>query len=100
VLIKEYLKYIKDNPEGYWFRARWFGWGWVPAKWQGWAVIFIYVGIAGIIAKKADSNSYSASDTFYRVAIPFVVLTILLIATCYIKGEKPHWSWGIPKKEK
>ena len=30
-MIKEYIAYLKDNPQGYWFKARLYGWGWAPA---------------------------------------------------------------------
>ena len=31
-MIKEYIAYLKDNPQGYWFKARLYGWGWVPVN--------------------------------------------------------------------
>jgi len=42
-MIKEYIKYLKDNPEGYWFKAKLYGFGWAPAAWQGWLVLFVYI---------------------------------------------------------
>jgi hypothetical protein len=32
--------------------------------------------------------------------IETVVLVILLIIICYIKGEKPKWQWGIDDENK
>jgi hypothetical protein len=29
-MIEEYKKYLKDNPEVYWFKAKLYGWGWFP----------------------------------------------------------------------
>lgn len=49
--LEKYLEYLKDNPEGHWFRAKLYGFGWTPAKWQGWAVTvgfmlaLIWVGV-------------------------------------------------------
>jgi hypothetical protein len=32
-LFKEYTDYLKDNPQGYWFKRKLYGWGWTPARW-------------------------------------------------------------------
>ena len=98
-MIKNYLKYIKDNPRGYWFRAKWYGWGWVPAKWQGLAVLAVYIFLAFLVTSSVNSNSHSVSDILYGATIPLALLTIIFIVVCYVKGEKPHWSWG-PKSKK
>lgn len=90
-MIKQYLAYIQDNPKGYWFRAKWFGWGWTPATWQGWVIIAIYIGLILIISSRVDQNS---------LPVPFILLTLILIVICYLKGEPPHWNWGIPKKKR
>ena len=42
-LFNEYKEYFKNNPNGYWFKRKLYGWGWTPVKWQGWLVIFIWV---------------------------------------------------------
>ncbi len=42
-MFKTYLDYIRDNPHGYWFKRKPFGWGWTPVKWQGWLVILVYI---------------------------------------------------------
>ena len=42
-MIKEYVSYLKDNPNGYWFKRKLYGWGWTPATWQGWFAIGVYV---------------------------------------------------------
>lgn len=44
--IKKYIEYLKDNPEGFWFKRKLYGWGWIPVKWQGWLVIVIGLAIA------------------------------------------------------
>jgi hypothetical protein len=77
-----------------WFKAKRYGWGWTPVTWEGWAVTFIW--ILGIIkiAKDADKNSHSASDTILKAIIPFIIISVLLMIICYLKGEKPRWRWG------
>lgn len=99
-MIKRYLEYIKENPKRYWFRAKWYGWGWVPATWQGWLTIVIYIALVSLVFESVDRNSHSVSDTLYGVSIPYLGLTALLIIVCYLKGEKPCWSWGKPRKKK
>ena len=28
--------------KSYWFKARLYGWGWVPVKWQGWLDLYLF----------------------------------------------------------
>jgi hypothetical protein len=100
-VIKEYIHYLKDNPHGYWFKAKLYGWGWTPAKWQGWLVILAYIVFVLTLAhtreKDIPGNPDSGSN-FLIFGLPIILLTTLLIFICYKKGEKPHWQWGPPKK--
>ncbi len=102
-MIKEYIKYLKDNPQGYWFKAKLYGWGWVPVKWQGWCVILAYVLLllTLIISREKDipGNPDSGSN-FLTFALPIIILTILLVIIAYKKGEKPRWQWGSPNEKK
>jgi uncharacterized membrane protein YhaH (DUF805 family) len=100
-MIQEYITYLKDNPKGYWFKAKLYGWGWTPAKWQGWCVLLVYVAllITLVIGREKDipGNPDSGSN-FLTFALPIIVLTALLIFICYKKGEEPRWRWGRSKK--
>lgn len=100
-MFKEYLAYLKDNPKGYWFKAKLYGWGWVPVKWQGWAVILIYIALVtsllANVEKEIPGNSDSGTN-FLVLGLPIILLSVLLIIVCYKKGEKPRWQWGPPKK--
>lgn len=98
-MIKEYIKYFKDNPEGYWFKAKLYGWGWVPVKWQGWLVILVYVLAITFFALTIDENS-PAREVAFTFILPVALLTVTLFRICYKKGEKPHWQWGPPKDKK
>ena len=99
---KHYVEYYRNNPQGYWFKRKIFGWGWFPAKWQGWLVILIYIALilALVLSKEKDipGNPDSGSN-FLVFALPVIVLTAILIVIAYKKGEKPKWQWGLPKKE-
>lgn len=97
-MIKEYLKYIKDNPKGYWFKRKLYGWGWTPARWQGWVVILVYVGLVFLFALTIDESS-PVDEVVFTFILPMVLLTITLIRICYKKGEKPRWQWGLKNKE-
>lgn len=100
--IVKYIAYIKDNPQGYWFKAKLYGWGWTPAKWQGWFVILAYlVLILALVLTREEvipGNPDSGSN-FLTFAAPIIILTILLIFIAYKKGEKPCWRWGLPKNK-
>lgn len=102
-MIKEYLKYLKDNPQGYWFKAKLYGWGWTPATWQGWCVILVYIVLVLVLVisreKDIPGNPDSGSN-FLTFAVPVIVLTVLLVSVAYKKGEKPRWQWGVSKKKK
>jgi len=97
-MLKEYIRYVKNNPKGYWFKAKLYGWGWVPAKWQGWAVIGVWLALVIFFALTIDKNSPSREVVFTFV-LPVLFLTVLLIRICYRKGEKPRWRWGLSKEE-
>lgn len=74
----------------YWFPAKRYGWGWsFPTAWQGWAVIAGYVALiaAGAFAIHPDLRP----GLFVAYLI---LLTVVLIAICWAKGEPPRWRWG------
>ena len=100
-MLKEYIAYLKDNPKGYWFKRKLYGWGWAPAKWQGWCVMILYIllvlGLVSIREEEIPGNTDSGSN-FLIFALPIIVLTIIFIVIAYKKGEKPSWQWGKPKK--
>jgi hypothetical protein len=98
-MFKKYLAYIKDNPHGYWFKRKLYGWGWTPVKWQGWLVVIIYIILIFVFASTIDNNS-PTKEVAFTFALPIILLTATLLRICYLKGEKPKWQWGIPKKSK
>ncbi|MFZ2253303.1 MAG: hypothetical protein WAW13_04010 [Minisyncoccia bacterium] len=96
-MIKEYVSYLKDNPNGYWFKRKLYGWGWTPATWQGWLTMGAYLLFVLGFACTIDENS-PTREVAFTFLLPVVILTIALLRICYKKGEKPKWQWGLPKK--
>ena len=97
--LKKYRDYIKDNPEGYWFKRRFYGWGWFPVKWQGWLVVLAFVLILilnsiYLILRAPEGTNPSTLDfiIFFGVIIISIGIMILI---AYKKGEKPKWNWGL-----
>ena len=93
-MIKEYMKYLKDNPQSYWFKAKLYGWGWVPVKWQGWFVVVISIAIlfTGVYIGDTDDAPGAAF-------LGFLLMIALILTFGYWKGEKPRWQWGPPKRD-
>lgn len=94
-----YKRYLQDNPRGYWFRAKVYGWGWVPVRWQGWVVVLVYVALLLLSAFTIDESS-SSREVVFTFFLPLVLLTGALIRIAYRTGERPHWQWGVPDKYK
>jgi len=96
--INEYIRYAKDNPRGYWFKAKLFGWGWTPAKWQGWATLlgFIILIVLNSLRLGENPDPIRIRNFFGQT----IILVLLLIFVCWKKGEKPRWQWGVPEKYK
>lgn len=99
-MIKEYISYLKDNPQGYWFKAKLYGWGWTPARWWGWVVLFVFIIIIFFNFFRINSDSHSASDTLINFVPQTALLFLILIFICWKTGEKPRWQWGPSNKNK
>lgn len=95
---EQYIAYYKDNPKGYWFKRKHYGWGWVPVKWQGWLFLGIYVAAVILFGATIDKNS-PPDEIVFTFFLPVFLLTVALIRICYRQGEKPRWQWGFPKEE-
>ncbi len=96
-IFKQYIDYIKDNPEGYWFKRKLYGWGWTPATWQGWTVLGLFLLFMGLQTLLLELTAKTDTDGMLFAA-NVVLGAIALILVCKITGESPKWQWGIPKK--
>lgn len=95
--MKRLIEYIKDNPKGYWFKRKLYGWGWVPVRWQGWVVVLAFIVFVLWCAFDLVQSSAPSDTELTSFLIKIIGATILLVAVCLFKGEKPHWQWGLPK---
>ena len=74
----------------YWFPAKRYGWGWgLPFSWQGWVVLVVYFGLLGlgVLLFRPHRVPY-----YFLTYVGF--LNVLLLITCWLKGEPPKWRWG------
>jgi len=80
---------VQSAPK-YWFPAKRYGWGWgLPCAWQGWLVYaaFFALIIAGIFV-------FPPAESLGRFIVYTSIVTALLVAVCWLKGEPPRWRWG------
>ena len=96
-ILKNYINYLKDNPDNYWFKRKLYGYGWVPATWQGWLITFIYLTLVFIFALTINDTS-PVRERMFTFIMPVLFLTVTFIRIAYKKGEKPSWQWGLKKK--
>jgi len=102
-MIKRYIAYLKDNPEGYWFKPKLYGWGWTPAKWQGWLATVLYIASIIILVSMSEApipGNPDSGSNFLTLGVPVIILTGIFIFIAYKKGEKPRWQWGLPSSSK
>jgi lipoprotein signal peptidase len=73
-----------------WFPAKRYGWGWgLPITWQGWVVLAAFVALLLLGAIVLLPNQKQLTFVAYSF-----VLALLLVAICWVKGERPKWRWG------
>lgn len=79
------------SKQDYWFKAKDYGWGWVPARWQGWLVILLWLAVfAAVIATLNLWLNFSFWASV--LAILFGLLwSGVLFAISLKTGEKPSW---------
>ena len=79
-----------QNQNKYWFPAKRYGWGWgLPVRWEGWVCLAIYAGCVALVFRFLRP----AADPV-MFAISLALLTLGLMAVCWLKGEPPRWRSG------
>jgi hypothetical protein len=78
-----------------WFRAKRYGYGWgLPARWQGWLVLALYACsllFAGLRFERSRAIEFN---------VCLIAFSLVLVAICAWKGEKPGWRWGRDRDKK
>lgn len=99
-MFKEYIAYIRDNPEGKWFKPKLYGWGWTPVRWQGWVTLLVFIGLLVLNAFSLDTYNQPTDAELTRFFGVTALLVIILLYICYRKGGPTKWMWGVPDKYK
>ncbi len=98
-IVRDYIDYLKDNPEHYWFKRKLYGWGWDPATREGWATMFVFFGLIIWNAFRLEALLLPESELAYYAILQTFGMVAILLAICYKTGEKPKWQWGLPNKK-
>ena len=96
---KEYQEYIKDNPEGYWFKAKLYGWGWVPARLPGFLVMAVFILAVALNGFRIDAVLKDPQDMLTVFLPETLAMIIALMLVCFATGETPRWQWGRKDKK-
>ena len=95
-IVRDYVEYLKDNPEGYWFKSKLYGYGWTPAKPAGWIIIGVYLVFLLGVGWYAETASFGDVEPVKFITL-VVGATALLLVIIWRTGEPLKWQWG--KKE-
>ena len=60
----------------------------LPLTWQGWTVFIVWFAVVISVSRYLLPRRVDAHLIFV------LVMVLLLLAICYIKGEPPRWRWG------
>ena len=91
-LWNEHVDYLKDNPEGYWFKGKLYGFGWTLAKPAGWGVTLTYILVVFLVVFFFD-NGYIQQD-FHSLTKILGGITLLFLVIVWKTGEPLRWRWG------
>ena len=94
--LQQIIEYFTDNPKGYWFKRKLYGWGWVPVTWQGWLSTLVFIGVILLLSLILRNEPTGLDIVIFIVGL--LIADFVFIAIAMKKGEKPRWQWGFKKK--
>jgi len=80
-----------------WFKARRYGWGWTPVTIEGWLVMLGFIVAVGIVTAIFLYQLRQGGDPRWAALLFILMLMVLsglVIAVCWVTGERPRWRWG------
>lgn len=95
-----YAKTIKEARErGYWFKAKEYGYGWMPTNGKGWVATLCYTllilhSVLSFSMNIAENNTASIREFFHFLLIPFVLFSVIFYLLTVATGEPVKWRWG------
>lgn len=95
-IFKNYIEYLADNPEGYWFKRKLYGWGWTPATKEGWFVTVVILASVFVLAFRVEQTA-TLGELVFTSFTPITLLIIALVIVAWRTGERPKWHWGFPE---
>jgi hypothetical protein len=99
-MFKGFIAYLKDNPEHYWFKAKYYGWGWTPATTEGWLVILIFILFIIWRVVALAQNAVPTTDQRIWFFAEVIGALVALLLICWKTGESLRWQWGNPKDDR
>lgn len=90
-LWQQHIEYLKDNPEGYWFKRKLYGCGSTLATKESWTVTGIYILMIGLYVWQVIDISVTPS---IKNLLFILLVTILLVTLTWKKGKFLKWQWG------
>lgn len=80
---------MTSEPKRHWFPAKRYGWGWgPPSTWQGWLVVMLWIAVL------IPATIWLAARNLALYYVFLALMTVVLLAIVYAKGEPPRWRWG------
>jgi len=83
-----------NTSQRFWFKRKYYGFGWYPATWEAWAILILYIILVSLNAFRIDAEGLTASDVMWSIFPATIIMTVVLIIVCYQTGESPIWQWG------
>lgn len=77
-----------------WFKAKTYGWGWVPATKEGWLVCLVFIVaiiLGSVFLLRGEPDTYGP---VFMYLLWVSGCTSVLLYLSYKHGEKPRWRWG------